>query len=262
MVSSWFKGLFAEQKTSGCGIIYVVVGDRKHTENALISAASVRKQNDRLGMTLFTDRKFEGIDYARFESVVLIERMTYLWGNRMAAMLQSPYDKTLYLDADSYLLDDVEEMFGLLDRFDYAVSHGGNRMKRHEKAVSEGIIDPAVPYAFAPLGGGTQLIRKNKKTNCFLRELLAESARKTYDDDQALIRKILWENRCGMAFYILPMEYRIGQIAFIDLWARGINRAVPKILFYTQKKNGPDHEETIRRAIELTRQIKESSHDL
>ena len=251
----WIKQFFDKTEK---GLIYTVVGHEKYSKLAVVSAQSVKKYNPELPITLFCDKQYKTVDYSLFDEVILIDREPYLWSNRMKAMLRSPYKKTLYLDADSYILDDIEDMFVLLDKFDYAIAHGGNRIKRHYNAIKDVAVNKSIPYAFAPLGGGTQLIRKNKKTQCFLKNLLKTSIEKNYYDDQVSIRELLRENSCKLKFYILPMEFRIGQLTFIEIWGKGINSAIPKIFFYTQTQNNSTHKNNIEKAIEITKNIKKT----
>jgi alpha-N-acetylglucosamine transferase len=38
-------------------------------------------------------------------------------------MRQSPYDRTLFIDADIYVVEPIPELFALLDHFDLAATH-------------------------------------------------------------------------------------------------------------------------------------------
>ena len=225
------------------GVMYVATDDKIHIDNAVRSAKSLKRFND-IHVTLYTNNMLNSMNYNVFDNVKLVEfDRENFWYNRMKFMIDSPYHKTLYLDADSYILDSIDDAFEVLDNFDYAICHGGKKIVRHYKAIRDNKIDISIPYAFSPVNGGVQLFKKNYRTRKFLNKLIKKYLSRNYYDDQISIRELLWDDKCKIKFCILPMEYHIGAKEFIELWDQGICDSLPKIFFPLHwNKNEPLNE--------------------
>ncbi len=105
------------------GVVYVATGEKFVTE-ALISVRSVKKQMPGLPIALFTDLQDlvghppEGVD-----AVFHLTQVTNSCLDKMYPLVDSPYDRTLFLDTDTYLCDRVDELFDVLDHYDIAAAH-------------------------------------------------------------------------------------------------------------------------------------------
>ncbi len=233
----------ADQKKAGRGVIYCATGD-DFIRRATISARSLKEHSPGLECCIFTDGDIYGEVWDR---IIPIEKSRtdfhqYML-DKLIVLNSSPYTDTLYLDSDTYILDDINEMFGILDRFDMAICHGHDRQKRFliqngmipvrgelRKAISNGI-----PYSFAPLQGGLMLYRSSDKTRIFLKNLLDLYKSKGFYDDQVSIRELLWNS--DLRFYILPPEYNFNAIEVLRYWKKNdFRHAKPKIFHYTLNK--------------------------
>ena len=58
-----------------------------------------------------------------FEQVITIEDPQYSYVDKVNAMPLSPYNRTLFLDTDTYVYASLEHLFVLLDRFELAAAH-------------------------------------------------------------------------------------------------------------------------------------------
>lgn len=160
--------------------------------------------------------------------------------HKLDAILDTPYNYTIYLDSDTYVLDDIADIFTLLTKFDLVFCHGHDRNKRHtliNNAVDikdNSLFSKDIPYGFAPIQGG--LIAYNfNKTRDFFQLVRNTFLAKGYYDDQAVIRELLWES--NLNFYILPSEYNFNSIAYLkNLKKLYYREARPKIFHYTQNK--------------------------
>jgi hypothetical protein len=106
------------------GILFVVAGDRYATQ-AAIAASSVRLAGDDHAIVLITDRTTRVP--AAFDAVKRELEPGDFFAAKITALSRSPFERTLFLDADTYVLRPVHELFHVLDRFDVAVAHAPNR---------------------------------------------------------------------------------------------------------------------------------------
>lgn len=86
------------------GLILTAVGER-YKEEALASAKRIRHIWPEIDVTVFQAEPDD--------------RPVQLW--RMESMAKSPYERTLSLDADTWMVDPVPELFEVLDQFDCAL---------------------------------------------------------------------------------------------------------------------------------------------
>jgi len=95
------------------GVIYYAVGEKYLTE-ATESAESL-KSNNNIHVTLFTDQNPES---NIFDNVIEVESKGSPFLDRIKCFLQSPYEKTLYMDTDTIVAGDIGPIFEMLNRFD------------------------------------------------------------------------------------------------------------------------------------------------
>ena len=113
------------------GILYLVAGD-EYVDEARDSANSVREHMSDIDIAIATDDDEYELD--PFDQVIRLnqaERETrgerdWLIDSTLGPDL-SPFNKTLYLDSDTYVCADVSELFELLDQYDLAVTRVPNQ---------------------------------------------------------------------------------------------------------------------------------------
>ena len=88
-------------------------------------------------------------------------------------MMQSPFEKTLLLDTDTYVCADISDLFAILERFDIAMTH--ERPYRDDFPASSG-----VPDAFVEFNQGVIAFRRSYEVQDALKESLSwtEKARR------------------------------------------------------------------------------------
>ena len=190
------------------GAIYIVVDKGlqsiqktidNHYKPAIVSASSIKKYIPDLNITLYTNIDIEVEGSGCFDNIVKLEftESREVWINKWNIMLNSPYDITLHMDADTYVCDDISEMFELMNHFDLAAPLSVHYIS--------GIVD-GVPDCFPELGGGVILWKKNEKTKKFIQDVLVflKQKRKKYSDEP-FMRKVLFEG--DLRFAVLPWEY-------------------------------------------------------
>jgi hypothetical protein len=183
------------------GVIYVAIRASFVLE-ARLSAGSVRRFLPGVPIVLFTDQKLND-NYGFDEVVHLPETHPKYHINKLIAAAQSPFEKTLLLDTDTYVCADISDLFAVLDRFDIAMTH------------DRGYIDnfPAntgVPDAFVEFNQGVIAFRRSDAVRKALQEALIwmerlHSRSGAYTHDQPPFRVALFHSDARIA--TLPLEY-------------------------------------------------------
>ena len=186
------------------GILYIAFGEN-FLKEMLISAESVKKHCPDLPITVFSDKmvKSEFIDHCKLIKVShLRPKIDYIH--------MTPYEKTIFLDTDTILDRSIEDLFDLLDNFDYAATHDlARKRKKYSKNIPE---YGQIPYSFSEVNTGVMAFRKNEKV-LKLFQMWKENFYKFYNFspwDQPSFRISLWNSiEEGLKFYIFPVEYNI-----------------------------------------------------
>lgn len=201
--------------------MYSAFGEQFVAEAVHSARSSLRHNN--LPHVLFADREVidppEGLSVVRFEP-----DPTGLFVDRIGHMRRSPFGRTLALDSDTYVLDDLGDVLAVLDNYDMAVANANYR----------GLNDPEVPRAFSEFNCGVVAFRSSDRVTEFLRSweethrswLVEDVLEGQMGDtrpswsspgDQPAFRRCAWQH--GMHVYVLPPEYnlRIGfQTTVVD----------------------------------------------
>lgn len=182
-----------------CGVLYVATGTR-HTDEMLRSAHSLRKQMPGLPIVLYTDRN--PVDAQIFTEIRKMDQPLYSFEDKIGPLKESPFERTVLLDTDTYVCASVGDLFEILDRFDLAASHAPFR---HDRPF-------ATPNCFCELNTGVLAYRKTPEVlflfDHWLR-LYRESVEMTgiRESDQHAFRQALYES--SVRLYVLPPEYNL-----------------------------------------------------
>ena len=198
------------------GVVYIAT-DTKHVIEACKSAVSLRNSTPNITITLFTGEMSE---YSCFDEIVIIKEPQNTYIDKVLWMYSSPYIQTLFLDTDTYVYDDISELFDLLTRFDIAVAHASNRISH----ASSCYMIEGVPVSFCEMNTGVILFKKSpevKKTfsnwlnfyrrdiKCYFENLTSKdiSAKKKIKlpHDQPSFREALY--RADLRIVTLSPEY-------------------------------------------------------
>lgn len=99
------------------GILYIATGE-DYIEEAKRSARQTRSVVD-YPIAIISDRE---IECALFDKVLIDEEPQYKYFDTVRNLSKSPFEKTLYIDTDVYILDAIDELFQLLEYFDLAAA--------------------------------------------------------------------------------------------------------------------------------------------
>ena len=204
------------------GIIYIATG-KKYIQAAIRSAKSVRRSSD-IPIQLFANLdayQFHPDEKKLFNSFENIPDPHIR--SKVDYLAKSPFDQTLYLDTDTYVITGIEEIFGLLERFDLAATHAPFRNWK----LSNTTWKTSIPVSFPQYNGGLIAFNRNEK----VLQLLA-AWQKAYHEapypnlDQITFREELWNSDIRLA--TLPPEYNIRSYKYLFIWQH--HEARPKIL--------------------------------
>lgn len=190
---------------------------------AQAAAQSVRLHMPDLPIALFTDAARLGIPVGKpFNQVINLESVHHR--SKVDCLMNSPFEHTLFLDADIRVLEDVSELFDLLERFDIAMTHAHARNRRATRAV----WNRALPDCFPQFNTGVIMVRRNVQTQALL-EAWSDSYRTAgFRKDQVTLRELLWASDLRVA--TLPPEYNIRYPKYLWLWGR--REARPRICHF------------------------------
>jgi hypothetical protein len=193
------------QLRAPAGILYSASGEQ-HIAEAVRSARSSLRHND-LPHLLYASSEVQNDDPRL--TVLPFEPGSHPFADRIGHMSRSPFERTLYLDSDTYVLDEISPLLALLDHYDVAAAY----------ASYCALDDPAVPSAFYEFNAGVVAWRSSERVAEFLR-----SWQETYIDwlssepfpgtrhvsrsgrgDQPAFRHCAWQH--GIRLFVLPPEY-------------------------------------------------------
>jgi hypothetical protein len=187
------------------GAIYVSRGV-DYYDLAIQSVATLRQHNPNLRVDLFTDQPDSS---GLFDSVRSIPEGP---SPKLAALSESRFRRTLYLDCDTLVVAPFGDLFQLLDRFDLAVAHD---VRRTSSLIREEWLHE-MPYAFPQMNAGVLLYSDRPAMRDFLLRWQAEYALAGRQRDQITFRDLLWSS--DLAFYVLPPEFNLRRTTMLDAW--------------------------------------------
>jgi hypothetical protein len=120
--------------------------------------------------------------------------------DKILAARESPFERTVLLDCDTYVVRDLGPIFELLDRFDVACAHAPTRSSLH--------LDD-IPDSFPEFNTGLIAFRRSETVSSFLADWLADYDRladlRPASNDQPSFRCALY--RSGLRIATLPPEW-------------------------------------------------------
>ena len=175
------------------GILYIATGNQ-YLEEAIQSAESIAKNTTGYSTTLLTN---QDVSVDIFNNVQTIEQNDP-FGDKIRLLQQTPYNKTVFLDTDTFICDSFDELFELLEHYDLAAAHAPGR-----KAVSL----TGVPESFPEYNTGVLSYNSSNSIYNFFDNWLNEYERErgTKMHDQPAFRRALY--KANLRFATIPPEY-------------------------------------------------------
>lgn len=190
---------------SRTGIVFAATGEQFARE-AMSAIRSLREKMPDSPVTLFSDRKRATLwDLGCHQIEIPSPRYDYM--DKIFAIQHSPYRWTLYLDADTQILNDVSHLFQVLERFELAFCHDISR-----KGSCDEFSD-ITPAGFSEPNTGVILYDQESANvrQCFEDwSKIYERQRQTAcvaPHDQPAFRKAVYDS--SVRIHILPPEYNV-----------------------------------------------------
>ena len=193
------------------GFLYIATG-QKYIEEARTSAKSLRRHFENAKIALVTDKP---INDNLFNEIIFLEPShTSNWklglNFKVEGLLKSPFEKTFFIDTDTYFTDSTIELFRLLDFFDLLICHSPNDISKIR--VKGKKLEGLSPY-------NTGVIVFNKNTEVI--KLFKEWGRfylekpETYSSDQPAFMEALLTH--DVKIFVLSYVYNFRLPSFISL---------------------------------------------
>jgi|694.fasta_scaffold04389_15 hypothetical protein len=177
------------------GILYVATGER-FLKEACRSAVRVKELMPSVPIALASD--LQG-PKELFDHHLPIMEPKYDFSDKIGPLLSTPFERTVFLDTDTWLCEQVPEMFAILDRYDVAMAHAPMRYT----AASE------APSTFPECNSGVIAFNMNNRTRGLFdlwQKLYQERLKNNgVVEDQPSLRDALWQS--DISFAALPPEY-------------------------------------------------------
>lgn len=187
------------------GIIYIATG-KKYVDEAAVSARSAKEHMPDIEITLFSDQGSEVGYEGVFDNMAGISDTDGSCRDKIRPLLDTPYERTLFLDTDTFVCAPVYDIFTMLDRFDIALAHAPDRYQYDL---------PDLPDCFTELNSGVIAFRKSdgvlellKQWEYTFYQMLAEDSGS--HRDQHSLRDAIY--RSDLRFLVLPPEYNFRTI--------------------------------------------------
>lgn len=181
------------------GVVYFASGPT-YIEKAEISADSLRAHNPELPITLCTD---EQVDSSAFDDILMVETALEEKGDSILSAEQIRYDRTLFLDADTYVAADITDVFTLLDRFDLVATHNEARAWYHQEIYEQAGVN--LPACFPEYNTGVVGYTDSRAVRRLFERWNQIYGELEYERNQPAFRIALYESDVNLG--TLPPEY-------------------------------------------------------
>ncbi|QFU07849.1 Nucleotide-diphospho-sugar transferase [Rhodobacteraceae bacterium THAF1] len=199
------------------GAIYATTGP-DYTALAAQSARSLRAVCPDLLIDIFTDTPNASED--AFDRVQTLP--DDFFRPKFAALRDSRFERTLYLDADTLVVADPTDAFDVLDRFDVAMAHDPYRNTEHATETWRAPL----PAAFPQYNSGVIVTLRSDPTVAFWNHVVAILRADDFNRDQPMLRRLLFDSDLRIA--TLPEEYNLMGLRSLNVMSD--HTTAPRIL--------------------------------
>ncbi len=164
------------------------------------SVESLRWYMKDISTVLFTD--FDDVDWSSYglDQVIYKEKTSDLWTYKYECLLETPFERTIHMDCDTYVCGEFYEVFEMLDGVDFAVTLS----PWYFNFTVRGLHD-RVPISFPEPCGGFMAYNSNEKVFDFLKHTKDLVINREGGSDEPSLRIAMYEK--DIKFAILPWEY-------------------------------------------------------
>ncbi|RKD98095.1 putative nucleotide-diphospho-sugar transferase [Halopiger aswanensis] len=186
------------------GVLYIATGEQ-YIKEAEISVQSLKRHND-IPAAIRTDN-LEEVNENLFEIILPARRTDGDFGDSIISIEDTPFQRTIFLDSDTYVCDNINGLIDALDRFDLLAAH--NPGSRNSKKRGGYIAD--APDTFPLYNTGVMSFKSNKKVKSLFNdwEKIYEKNKKEIklNLNQPAFREALYKS--DVAIGTIPSEYNL-----------------------------------------------------
>ena len=202
------------------GVIYVAIGDQ-FIKESLQSAESLKRAMPKIHTTIFCDHQLES---KYFDDVVVMKKDHLNYPGlekleKIRCIRYSPYEKSIFLDTDTYVCNDISELFTLLDQFDIATAHAPVRDATKVRKEINYSYSINIPESFPEMNTGVIVLKKNELTENLFRAWFQSCEQKIANKgkplhDQTAFREVLYTNNARVATLTPEYNFRFKGFGF------------------------------------------------
>jgi len=174
------------------GFLYIATGS-EYVNEARYSASKLRESMPNANITIITDKQ---ISDDLFDNIVKTEPHSD-YSVKIENMTSEFYEKTIFLDTDTYIANDVSELFDILDDFDLLCASKQDFYVRPD-------FPNDIPNIYPEFNTGVIGLRKNNRIKKFLSSW-QECYMEGHCHDQVSFRTALYNS--NVHYHQLSPEY-------------------------------------------------------
>ncbi len=182
------------------GYLYVA-NKSKFIKEAIVSVTSLKKYNKEDVGLICTENVYTKELDSVFDIIIFnkeIENYTYL--SKVLGLKNSPFEKTVFLDTDTFITDQISELFDLLDFVDLATTS-------EEKLHTTKAFDFKYRNIFPELNSGVIVFRNNQSTLKLFEDWFIICKKYGIINDMPGLREALLKNFDYIKYSTLPQLY-------------------------------------------------------
>jgi len=196
------------------GVVYYAVGQR-FVEEAELSARRLKAHIPELLSAIYCN---ETVSESLFDLHFEVDRDMSVKQLKPQVLCRSPFEKTLFLDTDTYIADSVWEIFDMLERFDLAAAVTPYWWVNLGQPRGE-TFDHGIPISFPKLNSGVIAYRKTPDTERLFADWEDLHVKWGGGQDQPSFRATIYGS--NIRFAVLPPAYN-----FRLPWPNGIKGGI------------------------------------
>ncbi len=189
------------------GFIFAVTGP-DYTSLARQAAQTISQYHPDIAIDLFTDQDINDPVFSEIHRLDQSGRRP-----RFEALLRSRFDLTICLDADLFLVAPVDDIFEVLEHFDFAAAHD---QRLNVASHTQKFHKTQIPAAFPQYNSGVIGMRRSDATLEFVRDWQHQFETSELTIDQPILRELLFLSDLRIA--TLPAQYNIIDVDLIRSW--------------------------------------------
>lgn len=180
------------------GILYIATGP-KYIEQAERSA-QIAKQHMDIATAIVSDRD---VDSPYIDHVIIDDSPHRSFADKPRNITKTPFDKTIYLDTDVYIIEDCSELFEMLNKVDIATCIDPNEFELR----IEGKNPDNIPKSFPIYQTGVIVYNSNRDVKQFFEKWYDVHIESKINRDQISFRTTLYKTDIDLNIFSISNNY-------------------------------------------------------